>query len=72
MSEDLNQNGNEENGDIPEIELIIKVGLIGFRQHAHANKTYQWMSGFSFNIKFSLTKLLRPTRPTWFFHLECL
>lgn len=28
MSEDLNQNGSEENGDIPEIELIIKVRII--------------------------------------------
>lgn len=26
MSENPNQNGNEENGDVPEIELIIKVG----------------------------------------------
>lgn len=25
MSENPNQNGNEENGDVPEIELIIKV-----------------------------------------------
>lgn len=27
MSESPNQNGNEENGDVPEIELIIKVSL---------------------------------------------
>jgi len=32
MSEDHNQNGNEENGDVPEIELIIKASTIDGRR----------------------------------------